>query len=157
MRYKFGERSSIRATYRARTSQPSMNQLQPVADVSNPLNIVIGNPDLKPTFTQNVGFHFNDFRMESQQSLFAMVNASFALNTVVSKTVTDRETGGRTTTYTNENGNFNIFGMGMISRPFTNRKWRFNTRMRAATRHLPATSTENSTVPATSPYPPPPE
>lgn len=131
MRYKFGERSSIRATYRARTSQPSMNQLQPVADVSNPLNIVIGNPDLKPTFNQNVGFHFNDFRMESQQSLFAMVNASFALNTVVSKTVTDRETGGRTTTYTNENGNFNIFGMGMISRPFTNRKWRFNTRMQA--------------------------
>ena len=114
-----------------------MSQLQPVADVSNPLNIIIGNPDLKPTFTQNIGFHFNDFRMSSQQSIFLMANASFAMNSVVSKTVTDRETGGRTTTYSNENGNFNIFAMGMITRPFTNRKWRFNARMHSSYRESP--------------------
>lgn len=131
LRYKFGERSSIRATYRARTSQPSMTQLQPVADVSDPLNIVVGNPELKPTFTQNIGLHFNDFRTSSQQAIFAMLNASFAINTVVSKTTTNPETGGRTTTYGNVNGNFNIFGMGMINRPFRNRKWRFNARMNA--------------------------
>lgn len=129
IRYKFGERSSLRANYRARTSQPSMSQLQPVADVSDPLNVVIGNPELKPTFTQSVGLHFNDFRMATQQALFAMINASFSLNSVVSRTLTDRETGGRTTTYSNVNGNFNIFGMAMINRPFTNRKWRFNARM----------------------------
>lgn len=131
IRYKFGERSSLRANYRARTSQPSMTQLQPVADVSDPLNIIIGNPELKPTFTQNIGIFFNDFRMSSQQSVFAVVNASFALNSVVSKTTTDKETGGRTTTYSNVNGNFNIFGMAMITRPFSNRKWRFNARMNA--------------------------
>lgn len=129
IRYKFGDNSSLRANYRARTSQPSMTQLQPVADVSDPLNIIIGNPDLKPTFTQNINIHFNDFRLSSQQSIFAMVNTSFAINSVVSKTTTDRETGGRTTTYSNVNGNFNIFGMAMITRPFTNRKWRFNARM----------------------------
>lgn len=129
IRYKFGTNSSLRANYRARTSQPSMSQLQPVADVSNPLNIIIGNPDLKPTFTQTINLHFNDFRLSSQQSIFAMVNTSFALNSVVSKTITDRETGGRTTTYSNVNGNFNIFGMAMITRPFANRKWRFNVRM----------------------------
>lgn len=131
LRYKFGQRSSIRATYRARTSQPSMTQLQPVADVSNPLNIVIGNPGLKPTFTQTIGVHFNDFRTSSQQAVFAVVNASFALNSIVARTVTDPETGGRTTTYGNVNGNFNIFGMAMINRPFNNRKWRFNARMNA--------------------------
>lgn len=129
LRYKFGERSSIRATYRARTSQPSMSQLQPVADVSDPLNIVVGNPDLKPTFTQNIGLHFNDYRTASQQAIFAMINASFALNSVVSNTITNHETGGRTTTYSNVNGNLNIMGMGMINRPFRNRKWRFNARV----------------------------
>lgn len=137
LRYKFGERSSLRFTYRARTSQPSMSQLQPVADVSDPLHIIVGNPDLKPTFTQNIGAHFNDFRMKSQQSIFAMVNMSFATNTVVSKTTTDPSTGGQTTTYGNVNGNFNIFGMGMITRPFTNRKLRFNARMRANYRATP--------------------
>lgn len=128
-RYKFDKMSSIRATYRARTSQPSMTQLQPVEDVSDPLNIIQGNPELKPTFTQNIGIHFNSYRPESQQGLFAMINTSFALNTIVSKTVTNPETGGRVTTYGNVNGNFNIFGMGMITRPFTNRKWRFNARV----------------------------
>lgn len=131
LRYRFGKRSSLRANYRARTSQPSMSQLQPVEDVSDPLNIIKGNPDLKPTFTQSIGIHFNDYREESQQALFLMLNASFALNSIVSKTISNPETGGRTTTYGNVNGNFNIFGMGMINRPFRNRKWRFNTRLNA--------------------------
>lgn len=60
-----------------------------------------------------------------------MLNASFAINSIVSKTVTNSETGGRTTTYGNVNGNFNIFGMFMLNRPFANRKWRFNVRMNA--------------------------
>lgn len=130
-RYKFGKQSSIRANYRARTSQPSMSQLQPVANVSDPLNIIIGNPELKPTFTQNIGVNFFNFHMDSQQSIMAMVNASYALNTVVARTVTDRETGGRTTTYANCNGNLNLMGMFMLTQPFRNRKWRFNARIHA--------------------------
>ncbi len=130
-RYRFSKQSSIKANYRARTSQPSMTQLQPVEDVSDPLNIIKGNPSLKPTFTQNIGLHYNDYRPESQQAIFTMLNASFAINSIVSKTVTNSETGGRTTTYGNVNGNFNIFGMFMLNRPFANRKWRFNVRMNA--------------------------
>lgn len=128
-RYRFSKMSSLRANYRARTSQPSVSQLQPVADVSDPLNIVTGNPDLKPTFTQNINLHFNDYRQESQQAIFAMINASYALNTIVSRTITDPETGGRNTTYSNCNGNLNLFGMFMMNRPFRNRKWRFNVRL----------------------------
>ncbi len=127
-RYRFGKQTSLRANYRARTSQPSMTQLQPVDDVSDPTNIIKGNPGLKPTFTQSINFHFNDYRAESQQALFLMLNTSFALNSIVSKTTTDNQTGNRVTTYGNVNGNFNIFAMAMINRPFTNRKWRFNVR-----------------------------
>lgn len=131
IRWKLTTTKSIRANYRARTSQPSMSQLQPVADVSDPLNIIIGNPDLKPTFTQNIGFNFSDFNMASQQSLMLMVNASYSLNTIVSRTVSNPETGGRTTTYSNVNGNTSLMFMGMITRPFRNRSWRFNARMMA--------------------------
>lgn len=131
IRWRLGERTSLRARYRARTALPSMTQLQPVADVSDPLNITEGNPDLKPTFTQNVNISFNDYRAGSQQSLFAVLNMSYAMNTVVARTITDRETGGRYTTYGNVNGNFNIFGMGMITRPFSNRSWRFNANLNA--------------------------
>ena len=128
IRVKFSQSSSLRANYRARTSQPSMTQLQPVPDVSDPLNIKIGNPELKPTFTQNISLNFNNFNSERQQSLMLMVNASYSLNTIVSKTMTNAETGGRTTTYANVNGNTNLFFMGMYTGPFSNKKWRFNAR-----------------------------
>ncbi len=123
-RYKFSKTSSLMAHYRARTSQPSLTQLQPVADVSDPLNITVGNPDLKPTFTQNLGMHFNNYNTETQQSIFAVANASFAINNIVSRTLTDAETGVRTTTYANASGNWNVFGMLMLNQPLRNRKWR---------------------------------
>lgn len=124
MRYRFSKNSSLMMNYRARTSQPSLTQLQPVADVSDPLNIKIGNPDLKPTFTQNLGIHFNNYYASTQQSIFAVANASYALNNVVSRTVADPATGVRTTTYANANGNWNVFAMMMLNQPFRNPKWR---------------------------------
>lgn len=128
-RYRFSQQSSLRAMYRANTSQPSMSQLQPVEDVSNPLNIVKGNPDLKPTFTQNINIHYNAYKPETQQATFVMFNTSFSTNNVVTKTTTNKETGGRYTTYTNANGNFRINGMFMMNRPLRNKKWFVNGRI----------------------------
>ncbi len=130
-RYRFSDQSSIMANYRARTSAPSITALQPVADVSDPLNIKQGNPDLKPTFTQSVGGHFNSYDVDTQRSIMAAFNASFSLNTVVNKTISDPETGARTTTYENANGDWNVFMMGMVNQPFHNRHWRFNARLGA--------------------------
>lgn len=127
-RYKFSKQSSLMINYRARTSQPSLTQLQPVADTSDPLNITIGNPDLKPTFTQNLGIRFNNYNTNTQRSIAAMANASFALNTIVSRTITDPSTGVRTTTYANANGNWNVFGMFMLNQPLRNRNWRVSAR-----------------------------
>ena len=48
MRYRLDKQGSVSLHYVGRSSQPSMNQLQPVADYTNPLNVVQGNPELKP-------------------------------------------------------------------------------------------------------------
>ncbi len=129
LKYKFSSSTSLSANYRARTSAPSVAYLQPVADVADPLNIKIGNPDLKPTFTQSIMAHFNSFDMASQRSLFAVMNASMALNSIVSRTVTDPQTGARTTTYSNANGTWNVFGMGMLNMPLRRGRWRLNARL----------------------------
>ena len=129
LRWKMTDRRSFSANYRARTSQPSMTQLQPVPDVTDPLNIIVGNPSLKPTFTQSIMAHFNDFDMDTQRSIVAMANVSGAFNTIVSQTISDPTTGGRTTTYTNTNGQWNMLAMGMINQPFRNRSWRYNARL----------------------------
>ena len=57
--YMFDKRTNLRIMYNGRTSQPSMTQLQPVADISDPTNITIGNPDLKWQITQdkNIGIY----------------------------------------------------------------------------------------------------
>ncbi len=124
LRYKFSKNRSINIRYNARTSEPSITQLQPVADVSDPMNIKVGNPDLKPTFTQRLFGHFNDFDVETQRSIFAMVNGSYTINNIVGMTTTDPNSGARTSTYTNTSGDFNLMLRGMYNQPFRNRNWR---------------------------------
>ena len=131
-RYKFSKTRSMMLRYNARSSEPSISQLQPVADVSDPMNIKVGNPDLKPTFTQRFMANYNDFDMESQRSLAAFINGSYTVNNIISKTTTDRTTGARTTTYTNSSGDFNVMGMGMYNQPFRNRNWRFFAHLHAS-------------------------
>ena len=125
-RWKQGKTRSLNIDYNGRSSQPTMAQLQPVPDMSNPLNIVIGNPDLDPTFTHNLRFRYSDFNSESQRSVMAMVFANLQQNAIVSRSTFDPVTGGQTTTYTNVNGVWNIRAMNMVSFPFRNKAWTFN-------------------------------
>lgn len=125
-RWKPGKTKSLNIDYMGRSSQPTMAQLQPVADMSNPLNIVTGNPDLDPTFTHNVRVRFNDFNQEAQRSIMFMLDARMEQNSIVSKTTYDTSTGGQTTTYANVNGQWNVRAMNMISFPFRDKRWTFN-------------------------------
>ncbi len=125
-RYKMGKSRSMNVDYMGRSSQPSMNQLQPVADISDPLRIVIGNPDLKPSFSHNVRFRFQDFNADAQRSIMAMIDGTLNQNSIVSKTTYNDQTGGQTTTYENVSGVWNIRGMNMLSMPLRNRQFMFN-------------------------------
>ena len=127
MRYKFSKTRNLAFDYRMRASQPSLTQLQPVADESNPLHIVIGNPSLKPTFTHRINLRFNDFDQKSQRSIMAMIGTSIEQNSIISTTVNDPLTGAQTTSYTNINGVWNAMAMNMLSLPFTASKTFFFT------------------------------
>lgn len=126
-RYKFSKTRNLAFDYRLRSSQPSIAQLQPVADESNPLNIVIGNPELKPTFTHRVNLRFSDFNQDAQRSIMAMFNVNVQQNSIISTITNDPITGGQTTTYTNINGVWDAMAMNMLSFPFSSSKaWYFN-------------------------------
>ena len=129
-RYKFSDTRSLNFNYRMRANQPSITQLQPVADESNPLNIVIGNPELKPTFNHNINLRFGDFAQGAQRSIMAMMNVDFAQNSIVSTTTYDATTGGRITSYTNVGGVWNAMAMNMLSFPFgASKVWYFTSHM----------------------------
>ena len=125
-KYRMGKQRSLDIRYRGRTSEPSMTQLQPVPDRSDPLRIVIGNPNLAPSFTHNVNVRFQDFNQDAQRSIMAMGNVQVQQNTIVSKTTFDPLTSGQVTEYTNVNGVWSARLGAMFSQPFTNRHWTFN-------------------------------
>jgi len=122
-RYKMGRSRSLMLNYRGNSSQPSMTQLQPVADYSNPMNIIVGNPNLDPSFTHRLNIRFQDFNMNSQRSIMVMGDFSAVQNGIVSKTTFDSQTGGQTTTYVNVNGSWSGRLMAMFSQPLRNKAW----------------------------------
>lgn len=124
--YKFTKQTSLNAFYSGRSSEPSISQLQPVADTSDPMNVVQGNPELNPSFTHRLHVRFQDFNSDSQRSIMAMMFAGFTQNAIASNVTTDRNTGARYTTYANVNGNWNFGMFTMFSQPFTNKAWIFN-------------------------------
>lgn len=125
-RYRFSRTRNIAADYRGRSSQPSMTQLQPVPDRSDPLRVVVGNPELNPTFTHNVNVRFHDFNPDAQRAIMLMVMGNYTQNSIVSNTVFDPETGGQTTTYENVQGVWSARLMNMVSLPLRNRSFTVN-------------------------------
>ncbi len=126
-RYKIDKQSSLNINYNGRSSQPSMAQLQPVADYSNPLNVIVGNPSLKPTFSHNIRLRFQKFNPSNQSSIMSMADAEVVQNSIISRTTYDGVSGGRMTTYENVNGVWNFRVMNMYSLPFGAKKtWSFN-------------------------------
>ncbi|MAM17663.1 MAG: TonB-dependent receptor [Gramella sp.] len=98
------ERSkSISFRYDTDVNIPSIQQLQPVRDVTNPLNIVVGNPALQPAFTQSFDLNFRNFDFATRSGIFSYVNMQLTDNNVVAVTTIDEDL-VRTTTYTNVDG-----------------------------------------------------
>ena len=110
-RYRFSKVSQLRFTYRGRSSQPSMENLLPIVDNSNPQNIRVGNPGLKPSFTHNVRFFYNTYDAERQRGIMTHANFQLTQNSVSNSRVYNESTGGWTTTPKNINGNWSAFGM----------------------------------------------
>ena len=124
--YMFDKRTNLRIMYNGRTSQPSMTQLQPVADISDPTNITIGNPDLNPRYTNNVFIRFQQFTPEKQRAFMIMANGIYIINDIVSYTSYNQETGVKTTTYKNVNGNYSGNVRMMLNTPLKNKKFSIN-------------------------------
>lgn len=114
-RYRFSKLSNLRINYRGTTSQPSMTDLLDIRDDSDPLNITMGNPGLKPSFTNTLRLFFNNYTQEHQRATMVHLNYSNTRNSISNMVTYDEQTGGRTTRPENINGNWNISGALMFN------------------------------------------
>ncbi|MDR3260273.1 MAG: outer membrane beta-barrel protein [Tannerella sp.] len=126
LNYNFDKRTNLRVDYDGRTTQPSMQQLQPVADVSDPLNTTIGNPELNPTYTNNMRLRFQKFVPENQTAFMIFADGNYIINNIVSKSTYDTNTGKRISTYENVNGNYNGNIRVIFNTPLKNKKFSIN-------------------------------
>lgn len=103
--YKFSDNQNIFVRYNAQSTQPEINQLQPIADNSNPNSIYIGNIDLLPDYSHNFNLNFNSFKPISGKNIWAGMNFSTVSNAFTNKTIYDSL--GRSVTQTvNVDGNY---------------------------------------------------
>ncbi len=119
--YNFAQRHTLRAFYRSRINAPSVSQLQPVVDNSNPLSIRVGNPDLKPEYTNTLSLNYNHFDPATFKSLIASINLNQTSRRIVNSQSFDR-TGVQTTRPVNANGFWSANGFLSVGRPIARPK-----------------------------------
>ncbi len=114
-RYYFSKQHQLRLNYRGTTSQPSMSDMISITDNSDPLNVTLGNPGLKPSFANNLYFNYNNY-IEKRNQVIELHGQMTATRNAVTRRVTyDAVTGGRTTRPENINGNWNMSVGGMYN------------------------------------------
>jgi hypothetical protein len=109
LQYNFTKFRNLRLTYTTSTKQPSVSQLQPVPDNSDPLNIKAGNADLKQELTHAVQLNFFSVNPFKNKNLFAFFNLRRTDNKIVDYDTID-SVGVKTTRPVNVDGAYDISG-----------------------------------------------
>ncbi len=65
--YRFSQQKAFTFNYNGTTTQPTLQQLQPVATNNDPLNIILGNPSLTPSFTNTFSVNYNNYNVLTSQ------------------------------------------------------------------------------------------
>ena len=133
--YNFNRTKTLNFSYNGNATQPSFSQLQPVPDQSNPQNISVGNPNLKPSMNHSMNLSFNNFNFISGKVLFTNVSFSTIKNQIVNNSVALDSSGRQLNIPENVNGYYNLLGFYVYSRPYKNRKYVISVRGTANYNH----------------------
>ncbi|HTJ13013.1 MAG TPA: outer membrane beta-barrel protein [Dinghuibacter sp.] len=81
--YQFTQTRNLRLEYNTYTTQPTIAQLQPVPDLTDPLAVTTGNPSLKRSYTHSVSLNMVSASPAQRRNLFAFLTFSETLNAMV--------------------------------------------------------------------------
>ncbi|HVW13773.1 MAG TPA: TonB-dependent receptor [Mucilaginibacter sp.] len=118
--YRFSQQKSFNIGYRGYTTQPTLDQIQPIPINNDPLNIVLGNPELTPSFTNNFNVNYNSYKVITGQYIWLYANYSFTTNPIMNDITYDPLSGKSTSQYFNRPGkqNSNFFIGANFDRKF---------------------------------------
>ncbi len=103
--YNYKSNHALRVKYNGYNSQPSINQLQPLRNNNNIFDQYIGNPDLKPSFSNNFNITHNGYNFLKDQWNYQSFNITFTENSITNNRIINSITGTTITQPINTNGN----------------------------------------------------
>lgn len=121
--YKPSRAFNLRLDYRGQSFQPTVAQLSPISDNTNPLVQYVGNENLLPGFRHNLMGRMSIFSSEKQSSLNLFTMLSLTENNIVSRSSYDTTTGIRTYSYDNVNGNWSASLGGFYTTPLPGKRF----------------------------------
>lgn len=80
--YNFAASRNLNLTYDTDVREPSIQQLSPIVDNSDPLNIVTGNPNLRPEYNHRLNVNFFNFNQLKFSNFFAFANLTYTTNKI---------------------------------------------------------------------------
>ncbi|MGY4383592.1 hypothetical protein ACVWYN_000611 [Pedobacter sp. UYP24] len=87
--YRFSQQRSISIDYSGRTDQPQIGQIQPIRVNTDPLNITLGNPNLRPSFSNNINAYYSAYKILTEQSIWISASYGVETNSITNSTNTD--------------------------------------------------------------------
>ena len=91
MQSELGERHLLDVRFEAEIHEPSLRQLQPFTDNSNPLRIYIGNPALTPEYEREAGVRYFFSQPYSDFQLYIDLNGTYTRNSIIHKRTIDEQ------------------------------------------------------------------
>lgn len=90
--YDFSSLKHFRLDYETAMQEPSIQQLQPVIDNSDPLNLSSGNPNLRPGFAHMLRLNYTQYDPATGIGFFAFFNTTYTKNAITYSQTVDPET-----------------------------------------------------------------
>lgn len=149
--YRWSNQHQFQINYSGNPIEPNFNQLQPVRDVSDPQNSIIGNPDLKPSFVHTINANYNRYIANSQFNYSVKLTSKFINDQVARNLLLIRDANDNLkyeTRFLNTDGNFALNANYSLSKQFTSRKYYFA--LDGAVNNTHSTSMSNNTKNTTS-------
>ena len=117
IRYEHDRSNVFRMYYYGYSSQPSINKIMPVPDISDPLNRNFGNPYLQPYFGHYIRGRYSYTNMKTFTSVNARFGATYMQNPVTDASWYDNA-GVRYSLPVNGRDNGSVNAGAMITSPF---------------------------------------
>jgi hypothetical protein len=124
-RIQFEPGRNLNLRYRTSTREPTMTELQPFSDNTNPLNVYTGNPDLTPAYTHTVSAEYRFYDEFSFANVLFSARASYTTNDIVRSRNVDAS-GLQQVTSVNSGGAWSTNGSMNYGRPIRSLGARIN-------------------------------